>query len=231
MENSTVRSRMDEVIARHDLLKHPFYQAWTAGKLQTEDLRRYAQDYYHQVAAFPTYLSALHSRLADGELRRSVLRNLCEEEIAGTAHSDLWLDFAEGMGATRDEVRASAPSATMRQLIDTFRRIAEERGPIAALGVFYAYESQVARIAGIKAQGLREHYGCDDKTCAYFALHSTQDAHHSRVWAERIEEGVAKGESTIDEILPAVDEAATALWKALDGIYEMRGQSVICAAN
>ena len=44
--------------------------------------------------------------MPDGVVRRSVLRNLCDEELEGPAHSDLWLDFAEGMGADRDAVRA-----------------------------------------------------------------------------------------------------------------------------
>ena len=86
-------------VARYDLLCHPFYQAWSAGKLTRDDLLHYACEYYHHVAAFPTCLSAFHSRLPDGPLRRRVLMNLCGEEIQGRPHSELWLDFAEGMGA------------------------------------------------------------------------------------------------------------------------------------
>ncbi len=231
MENSQIIVRMDETVAGHDLLQHPFYQAWTAGKLRTEDLRRYAQEYYHHVAAFPTYLSTLHSRLADGPLRRSVLQNLCEEEIGGTAHSELWLDFAEGMGAEREQVRNSTPSAATQELINTFREIAARRSPMAAMGAFYAYESQVARIAGVKAQGLKDHYGADAKTRNYFALHATQDVHHARVWAEQIEEGIAGGDSSIEEILPTVNDAATALWNSLSGIHETGNEPVSCSAQ
>ena len=85
MELQAFLSALEERIARFDLLCHPYYQAWTAGQLTREDLREYASDYYHHVAAFPAYLSALHSRLDDGELRRAVLRNLCDEEIGGRA--------------------------------------------------------------------------------------------------------------------------------------------------
>ena len=49
---------LDARIARFDLLCHPFYQAWSDGKLTTDDLREYSAEYYHHVAAFPTYLSA-----------------------------------------------------------------------------------------------------------------------------------------------------------------------------
>jgi pyrroloquinoline-quinone synthase len=105
MELQAFLTALEERIARYDLLCHPYYKAWTAGELTREDLREYASDYFHHVAAFPAYLSALHSRLEDGEQRRAVLRNLCGEEIEGRPHSELWLDFAEGMGAGRDEVR------------------------------------------------------------------------------------------------------------------------------
>ena len=227
MNPSDLQSRMDAVIARHDLLMHPFYQAWAAGKLRAEDLRRYAGEYYHHVAAFPAYLSALHSRLPDGKLRRAVLRNLCEEEISGTAHSDLWLDFAEGMGADRERVRNSAPSASTQVLVATFRRLASQQQPLAAMGAFYAYESQVARIAGVKAQGLRDWYGADAKTCAYFDLHTTQDAHHARVWAEQIHDGLNADVPSTEPIFAAVEDAAVALWKSLDGIHQPLSESAV----
>src|SRR5438552_18872526 len=44
-------------IAKYDLLSHPFYKAWSAGELSRDDLREYACQYYHHVAAFPTYLA------------------------------------------------------------------------------------------------------------------------------------------------------------------------------
>jgi pyrroloquinoline-quinone synthase len=220
MKHPELWSRIESAITRHDLLQHPFYQAWTAGTLRREDLERYAREYYHQVAAFPAYLSALHSRLGDGELRRTVLRNLCEEEIEGAPHTELWLDFAEGMGAEREAARQAAPSDSTREMVATFREIAARRSPLAALGAFYAYESQVARIAGAKEQGLREKYGADARTCAYFRLHATWDAHHSKVWETEIDDRFDGGDACAEEIVAAVEDAAAAMWKGLDGIHQ-----------
>src|ERR1700749_3038635 len=118
-------SRFEERVAPYDLLKHPFYQAWSKGELTREDLREYAGEYWHHVSAFPTYLSALHSRLPDGELRREVLRTLAEGEgtdsAAGRAHSDLWMDFAAGMGASRSEVTERVVQPEMAALLASFR--------------------------------------------------------------------------------------------------------------
>src|SRR5258707_10396882 len=107
MTTEVFLSRLDDCIHKHDLLCHRFYKAWSAGELTRDDLREYAQDYFHHVEAFPSYLAALGMRLEEGELRRAVLANLCDEKgvkdrPGGDAvpHSDLWLNFAEGMGSS-----------------------------------------------------------------------------------------------------------------------------------
>ncbi len=208
---------LDARIAQHDLLNHPFYQAWSKGTLSIDHLRAYAAEYFHYVAAFPTFLSALHSRLADGPLRRAVLRNLAEEEIEGRAHSDMWLDFAEGLGLSPDRVRSSDPSPTILCLIQRFYRSACKDSPAEVLAALYAYESQVPRISGEKARGLLRHYGADARTCGYFALHTYADVRHSQVWREELCRVVSLNCNLAVPALDAADRAASWLWQALDG--------------
>ncbi|MCU1309659.1 MAG: hypothetical protein JWO20_784 [Candidatus Angelobacter sp.] len=222
IDHTAFWNELESRIAKYDLLCHPFYKAWSAGELTREELREYSADYYHHVAAFPTYLSALHSRLQDGELRREVLRNLCDEEIEGAAHANLWLNFSEGMGAKADDVRKSAPVKEVSELIATFRRVASEGTTAAALAAFYAYESQVPRVAKEKANGLKNLYGADAKTCGYFTLHQTADVHHSNVWREQLDAVLSANPEATDEALAAADVAAQALWNALDGIERKR---------
>jgi len=226
MELHDFLSALKERITRYDLLCHPYYQAWTAGELTRDDLREYAADYYHHVAAFPTYLSTLHSRLPDGELRRAVLRNLCGEEITGRAHSELWLDFAEGMGAEREEVRRRKPVAEVQALMAEFRRLAAEATCAEALAAFYAYESQIPRIAKQKADGLAQRYGADAKTCGYFTLHQFADVEHAEVWRELLSAEVAAHPEQTTAALDSAETAAQALWHALDGMQARRLASV-----
>src|SRR5271169_167062 len=197
MDSMQFFDQLETSIARYDLLRHPFYRAWAAGELTHDDLREYARHYYHHVQAFPCYLAELALRLDEGELRRAVLANMCDEKgAAGGAgkgsvshsvpHSELWLDFAEGMGARRD-MRWHLPVGEVRELIRHFHRVASEGTPEEALAAFYVYESQVPRVAKEKERGLREMYGADDKTCGYFALHATADIPHANVWREQLE--------------------------------------------
>ena len=219
---------LDGRITKFDLLRHPFYQAWSAGELTREELREYGRNYYHHVEAFPTYLAELGIRLDEGELRRAVLANMLDEKGAenmygerSRPHAELWLDFVEGMGESRERW-AHEPVPEVRQLTDFFHRISNQGTPEEALAAFYAYESQVPRVAREKERGLREMYGADKKTCAYFTLHSTADVYHSRVWKEQLAKRVASDPPAVEKALTAAENAAKKLWRALDGIEARR---------
>jgi pyrroloquinoline-quinone synthase len=219
--------QLDARIAKFDLLCHPFYKAWSAGELAREDLREYARDYYHHVNAFPTYLAELGMRLEESELRRAVLANLAEEKGCDDAtgnnreHAELWLDFAEGVGASRTQ-RGHKPVAEMNNLMAFFHGVASEGTPEEALAAFYAYESQVPPVAAVKARGLRETYGADEKTCGYFDLHRTADVYHSQVWRQQLARRLELNPQAAEPALAAAENAAKALWNALDGIEARR---------
>jgi pyrroloquinoline-quinone synthase len=228
MNTAEFFEQLDARIGKYDLLCHPFYKAWSAGELTRDDLREYAQDYYHHVEAFPSYLAALGMRLDEGELRRAVLANMCDEKGVdrrpgrdSVPHSDLWLDFAEGMGSSRN-LEWHSPVPEIRQLIRHFHQVASEGSPEDALAAFYAYESQVPRVATEKEHGLRAMYGADDKTCGYFSLHATADVYHSRTWRKQLEKRIAAHPDAADAALDAAENAAHMLWKALDGIEARR---------
>jgi pyrroloquinoline-quinone synthase len=222
--------QLEASVAKYDLLCHPFYKAWAAGELTRADLREYARDYYHHVEAFPCYLAAFALRLDEGELRRAVLANMCDEKggsgTEAVPHSELWLDFVEGMGARRD-VSWHPPVSEVRELVRHFQTVATEDTPEEALAAFYAYESQVPRVAKEKERGLREMYGADDKTCGYFSLHATADVYHSNIWRKQLEKRLTADPEAAQSALDAAENAARMLWQALDGIEAKR---TACAA-
>jgi pyrroloquinoline-quinone synthase len=228
MTSTQFFEQLEASIAKYDLLCHPFYRAWAAGELTRDDLREYARNYYHHVEAFPSYLAELALRLDEGELRRTVLANMCDEKGAGggsgkdsVPHSELWLDFAEGMGARRD-MRWHLPVAEVRELMRHFHHVAGGGTPEEALAAFYVYESQVPRIAKEKERGLRQMYNADDKTCGYFALHATADVFHANAWRQQLENRLAANPEAAQAALDAAENTAKLLWQALDGIEVAR---------
>lgn len=215
--------QVEQTIQKYDLLTHPFYQAWTMGELTHEQLAFYGSQYLHHVAAFPTYLTALHSRLPEGTTRKAVLANAVDEEIDGISHSDMWRQFVEGMSA-ENTAPTEKELPEVAALVGTFREMASKDSAAKTLGAFYAYESQVPRVAAEKLSGLKNKYGADDRTCQYFAVHTTADIHHSNVWRNLINRSVENDPTCAHEVLAGVEQAAKALWVALDGIEAARVQ-------
>src|SRR5207245_2840561 len=126
MTEVTVSAAIDGKVADRAMLKHPFYQAWTEGRLSLDMLRAYARQYFHHVEAFPQAVSAVHASCPDRNGRRMLTENLAEEEgiEAGKQdHATLWLMFACGLGESEDGVRAQELNPETQALIDTFRKL------------------------------------------------------------------------------------------------------------
>ena len=214
----TWTGRIDEVVEAKHLLKHDFYRAWTDGELTLDALRGYAGQYYNHVAAFPRYLTAIHTQTADITTRQYLLENLNDEESGEDNHPELWLRFAEGIGAARDEVRGADVLDRTRECDATYRHICGARGPMVGLAALYAYESMVPAVAQSKIDGLTKHYGVhDERTLSFFTVHREVDEWHADV-ARDLLAGAPATER--DDAVAAADEAMDALNTLLDGVVE-----------
>jgi pyrroloquinoline-quinone synthase len=215
---STTSERIDAAVAARAMLSHPFYQAWTEGRLTLGELAAYARQYFHHVEVFPQVVSATHAACPDKDGRRMLAENLAEEEGIGEGkqdHATLWLMFAEGMGASENAVRSQTLNPETRGLIDTFRRLAT-RSYASGLGALYAYESQFPGVAKAKIEGLEERYGVsDEKTLRFFKVHEVADVEHSAVCRELLNK-LSEAEQV--EAAAAGEELAGALWGFLSGV-------------
>ena len=216
---------IDQQIAGKHLLTHPFYLAWTRGELSKEALTDYAQQYYHHVAAFPTYLSAVHAKCDDQPTRKQILSNLIDEEAGEPNHPELWLQFAESLGTTRDEVRATAKQPETTKLIDTFRDVCGNGSTSEGLAALYAYESQIPSVSESKIDGLKKHYGLTNpKSYEYFSVHVEADREHSAAEREMLQRQVNDGNAP--SVKAAVDRVLDALWEMLSGVC--RRHAIAC---
>jgi pyrroloquinoline-quinone synthase len=184
MNHLSTSAAIDVEIARRAMLNHPFYQAWSEGRLTREVLGAYAKQYFHHVEAFPRAVSAVHAACPDRAGRRMLAENLAEEEGVGAGKSDhtsLWLDFAAGVGAGEADVRAVTLNRETLALIDAFRSLSG-KSYAAGLGALYAYESQLPAVATTKIAGLDRFYGVTDETAIrFFTVHEVADVEHAEV--------------------------------------------------
>jgi len=214
----TVSTAIDAKVEERAMLKHPFYQAWTEGRLPLDTLRDYARQYFHHVEAFPRAVSAVHSACADREGRRTLAENLAEEEgieVGKQDHASLWLMFACGLGESEAAVRGQELNPETHALIETFRKLSR-RSYASGLGALYAYESQFPGVASAKIEGLIDRYGIEDEeTLRFFRVHESADVEHSAVCRELLDR---LPEDQRDEAISAGEELAGALWNFLSGV-------------
>ena len=214
-----VAARLDAAVAAKKLLDHPFYKAWAAGALSTDDLRYYSTQYWHQVESFPGYLSSLADRLPASKARELVLENL-SDEVDGD-HKGLWLDFAKSVGATEAEVRETLPEPETNECVAGFSEGTDSRSLAFGLGMLYGYESQTPDVAKTKAEGLRSFYGIEGAGLDYFELHGELDVEHSADLADAIAE-IAVDEDSLRDAEAGALAGAEAIYGLLDGVARSR---------
>ncbi len=215
-KTATLLESLDSLIEEHHLLKHPFYRAWSEGKLPKESLQLYAAQYYQHVRAFPENLKQLAGR-SNGTLTKIVNDNLAEELDATAPHPMLWRQFAESVGVSEASLDDARPLPGIAALLDTFDEVASEGTLMQAVASFYAYEAQVPETSAQKSSGLRSFYNVTEpQALAYFGVHQEADVRHRASWR-----GWLSSQSDDDHfgVLCAAERTLKALWGALDAVY------------
>jgi pyrroloquinoline-quinone synthase len=196
MFEKSLSSRCQQVIEDRSLLRHPFYVAWSEGRLPVAALRDYARDY----GAFIRVVGEGWARI--GEARIAKVED---------GHATVWQrTFAAGLGTSIAEPETRG----VADLVETSRRLFADE--TSALGALYAFESQQPHTARSKLAGLREHYRELPETVGeYFRLHET-DFDEPALLASRID---GLDEAGGKQALEACEQTAGALLGALTAIY------------
>ncbi len=219
MEMQEFLDQLEQTIFRYDLLQHPFYQAWSRGELALEDLREYARDYYHQVESFPGYLLRFAARLERGDPRAAVLANLRDEVGGGTrrSHSDLWLDFVEGMGAERP-LAGHKPSSQIFDLVLFFEQMAKQGSREEVLAASMPTNRKCRECRGKNGEDLLRNTA---QASAPVVISSSIPLPMSTTpgsGSAQLEKHLRAHPERSYAALKAAEAAARALWRALDGI-------------
>ena len=215
---SEFAAELENAVGRYAMLKHPFYQLWSEGKLDLPVLREYAKQYYAHVKAFPTYVSATHSHCDDVVVRQMLLENLIEEERGENNHPELWLRFAEGLGVSRDEVKNAELLPSTIDSVNRLKALTQSEDYRRGVAALYAYESQIPEVARTKRTGLDEYYGIKDaRAVSFFSVHEAADEWHRQVELEVLT-SACDSEADREATVAAAGEASKALWDFLTGV-------------
>lgn len=195
--------RIERSRQRWDVLRHPFYQRWSAGELTADELACYSGQYRHAVEAIAT----LSADAADAIPERPELRRHAAEELG---HVRLWDGFVEQAGGDAGDPATAETAECVRSWTAD--------GPVAEkLARLYAIESGQPPISRTKREGLLDRYGfADGAGTAYFRVHETRDVEHAAEVRELIAELGAEADP--DALVAAAESAFRANWRLLDGV-------------
>ncbi len=191
-----IKHELDAVVAKYDLLKHPFYESWSAGTLPVSALKTYAEEYGAFVQTVPAGWAA------HGDVRTAT------EEVT---HAVLWEGFANALGTTSLE---GPKLPATKELVGTCTELFGQ--PVTSLGGLYAFEAQQPKTSTSKLKGLQDHYSQLPKEVhPYFAVHA-DDVQEMGWIVERLE---GKSDAEKEQAVEACERVAKGLWDALTGIH------------
>ena len=202
--------RIDEMIAEKSLLKHPFYEMWSAGELTLDSLSGYSKEYFQLVKAVPGFMDPI-IELAPGPVSAELADNRAEE----SAHIGPWRGFAASLGVSEPELEGYEGLEKTGRAVDSLNSLMTtyEGGACA----MYAFEKEIPEISRAKLDGLEEFYGLTSpQATEYFRLHTEADVRHAASWRGILESSVTPE----DDLMAAAKGSITAQNTLLDGCYE-----------
>jgi pyrroloquinoline-quinone synthase len=209
----SVVERIDEEIARKSLLKHPFYKAWSEGKLNLAQLAGYSVEYFQLVKQVPKMVENVHLLATDQKLSEEISQNLREER----EHIVPWIKFANSLGINEDELLRYSGALNSREAVSQLEALTnlsfEE-----AVAAMYAYEMELPKISRSKIDGLKKFYGLDSHNATYyFEIHEIADIKHADLWR-----GVLRNLPTdkTESAIVAARKSLEAQNKLLDSVFE-----------
>ena len=202
--------KIDWMIDERSLLKHPFYQTWSDGKLTPEALAGYSKEYYQLVKAVPIFMTQLLDYSP-----KSMYDELDLNQQEEFSHINLWQRFASGLGVSSNELtnyeglyKTNHAISGLHSLMSSF---------LSGSAAMYALEKEIPKISEIKLQGLAEFYGLtSEDVTEYFKEHMEADIRHTASWQKAID-SVSDHDQ---EIIDAAERSLICQNILLDSCYE-----------
>ena len=202
--------RIDEMIEERSLLKHPFYQMWSDGKLTLDSLSGYSKEYFQLVKAVPSFMTPIIEKAPN-----SVISELIDNQQEESIHIKSWIKFAGELGVSESElIQYEGLEKTRKSVLGLSELMNTYEGGACAM---YAFEKEIPKISQTKLDGLAEFYGIsNEEATEYFKLHTEADIRHAASWKNILE----KISTDSDNLIQIADQSISAQNLLLDSCYE-----------
>jgi pyrroloquinoline-quinone synthase len=207
--NSLIK-RIDEMIEERSLLKHPFYQMWSDGKLSLNSLTGYSKEYFQLVKSVPSFMTPLIECAPDSMKNELILNQ--EEEIK---HVKPWMRFAQALGIEEKELDNYSGLPKTKQAVSQLSSLMTSF--VGGACAMYALEKEIPKISQTKLEGLAKFYGISsEEATEYFKLHTEADIRHAASWRKALYQFSSQNE----DLIKIADKSISAQNLLLDSCYE-----------
>ena len=206
--NSLIK-KIDDMIEERSLLKHPFYEMWSDGKLKLESLAGYSKEYFQLVKAVPSFMSPIIEQAPD-----AIVNELVSNQKEELSHIRPWIKFAEAFGISAKELEKYKGREKTKHAVSLLASLMNsyESGACA----MYAFEKEIPKISQIKLDGLAKFYEIkSEEATKYFKLHTEADVRHTASWRNILEKS-----SNPETLTQVADISISAQNLLLDSCYE-----------
>ena len=202
--------RIDQIIEERSLLKHPFYEMWSDGKLTQESLAGYSKEYFQLVKAVPEFMAPIIEKAPD-----SVIPDLRFNQQDESDHIKPWINFAGELGISENElISYPGTNKTNNAVSDLGELMNTYDGGACAM---YAFEKEIPKISQTKLDGLSEFYQMtNDNATEYFKLHTEADIRHAASWRNILE----KSSVDTSNLIEIAEKSVSAQNLLLDSCYD-----------
>ncbi len=206
----SIIKKIDEMIEERSLLKHPFYQTWSDGKLTQESLAGYSKEYFQLVKAVPLFMTPIIEKAPE-----QVIGELIENQQEESDHIKPWIAFAGELGISEDELASYTGLEKTRKAVSDLHALMNTfEGGASAM---YAFEKEIPKISQTKLDGLAEFYGMTShEATEYFKLHTEADIRHAASWRNILE----NSSTSSNNLIEIADKSLSAQNLLLDSCFE-----------
>lgn len=183
----SVDNTLDEVkklIAQHSWPNHPMWKSLVEGTLNVEQLREWVR----QFGVFALYNHGYHGPLyvncPDPKWRAMIAEVVYEEGTGnlysnGKPHNELWCQFGEAIGLTRDEMWGAELCSGARALKAFLNDRCSNSFLEGVSALMLAGEAQVPGFFNKLAESLKTTFDLSDQDVEFFTIHDEADEDHS----------------------------------------------------
>ena len=183
----TVDDTLDEVkklLEQYAWANHPMWQALMEGTVNIEQLREWVRQYGVFALYNHGYHGPLYVNCPDPKMRAMLAEVVYEEGTGnlysnGKPHNEIWCQFGEAIGLTRDEMWGTELCSGARALKAFLNDRCNNSFIEGVSALMLAGEAQVPGFFDKLAKSLKKTFNLTDQDVEFFTIHDVADEDHS----------------------------------------------------